>query len=442
MNIVFYSTCSNIYEKSSVQYFSNPSCCEQWNNSSFLKGNKITVVTQKPGMFLIDLNDGLLSQKARNVDYIVTEAVKEEEIASIIAGLKPDLVIAASFWVRPFDWLSIKDALVAEHLKAKGIKVICHKLSSVIDCFDKWRTHNLLEKHGFNVAKAVYVHHELYMNSGNRRELTTNVYRDSVLTEIKQLKFPVIIKDTTGLSSFGMDKVDTFAEVETILKSKRFTSDRIVEEYIPGQQFGTEIHGSNGNYRIFDPFFISTNQYGITSPKQNVKFGPVTCQKYDIEGLKNTLLTLARKLELNGIAQVDLIFDGTKWFIVEINPRLSGMSQLYALTTGSTVLDNLYQAAVIKKTDINVKSRFALDIKFPLVEDDIYNKLKESPAVKFIQKTINPAARQIREAGFIQIITGCCQTLQELKDNYLMIKPLIPQEEQIVCENYLNSISV
>ncbi len=388
-------------------------------------------------MFLIDLENGELKDKASGVEYIVTELVNERDIAELICELNPDLVIAASFWVRPFDWLSVKDSMVADYLIKMGIKTVCHKLSTVIDCFDKWRTHNLLEKLGFNVAKAVYVHHELYMNSGNRRELTTNVYRDSVLMQIKQLKFPVIIKDTTGLSSFGMDKVDTFSQVETILKSKRFTSDRIVEEYIEGEQFGTEIHGKDGNYRIFDPFFISTNQYGITSPKQNVKFGPLTGSRYKVEELKKLLLTLAKKAEFNGIAQVDLIFDGEKWFIVEINPRLSGMSQLYALTTDSTIYDNIYTAATITDSDINVKSKYALDIKFPLVEDSVFEQLKNASAVKFIQKTINPAARQIREAGFTQIIAGCCDSLNELKKQYLEIKPLIPEEEQKVCESYL-----
>lgn len=438
MKIVFYSTCSNVNDESSVFLQQFPSCCENWENSIVAKNNEIIIVTQKPASFLCDIEKNQLVKKCNSVKYIFRDEDKPKDFARVIIDLKPDMAIAMTFWVRPFDWLAVQDSLVGNELKSAGIKTYCQKLETAVDCFDKWRTHSLLQQHGFPCAKAVYVHHELYMNAGHRRELKTNVYKTSVLQQIKNLRFPVIIKDTTGLSSFGMDKVDTYEEVLGILQSKRFTSDRVVEEYISGEQLGCEIHGADGNYRIFSPFYISTNQYGITSPKQNVKFGPVNEEKYKVTELKNMLLELAVKLEFSGIVQADLVFDGNRWFVIEINTRLSGMSNTYSVSAGKTIYDLVFEAVNLKSSELNPPQKFVLDIKMPLCEEKVFEDLKNNCGVKFISRTINPAARQFREEGFVQLIAGGTDSTGELKKIYESIKEKLPPEEQILCESFLN----
>ena len=77
-----------------------------------------------------------------------------------------------------------------------------------------------------------------------------------------------------GLSSFGMDVASTFAEARHILLSKKNNGDRLVEEFLDGQSFGIEVYGTDGNYTVSAPLINSVNQFGLTSPKQNVKLGP------------------------------------------------------------------------------------------------------------------------------------------------------------------------
>ena len=94
---------------------------------------------------------------------------------------------------------------------------------------------------------------------------------------------------------------------------------------------------------MLPPFEFSVNQYGITSPKQSIKLGPCKLP----EALRNMMLKLAEKLELRGCAQVDLILDSEgEWHIIEINPRLSGMSYTYACMLGVSVFELMYKAAV------------------------------------------------------------------------------------------------
>ena len=143
----------------------------------------------------------------------------------------------------------------------------------------KQETHIFLEKNNFNTAKSVYVHHEHYWAERNKNIIQTNIYKEYVHNEIKKLKFPVVIKDTTGLSSYGMDVVQTYNEAIHILNSKKNNGDRLVEEYITGDSFGIEIYGNENNYFVSEVLINSVNQFGLTSPKQNVKLGPVLNEK-------------------------------------------------------------------------------------------------------------------------------------------------------------------
>ena len=435
MNILFYSTSSSLYDGDNISTFSLPSWAEQWEALAKKESEmNIILATQFPGTFMLDLKRNEVLEKSEKITYHIIQKDDEKEIAEELEELKPDLALALSFYVMPYDWLTVKDAMVADFLRKKGIKTICHSVDTALACFDKWRTHETLEKLGVNVAKAIHMHHELYINAGNRRELKGNVYRDAVFHEIKKLNFPLIIKDTTGLSSFGADVVNSYDEATGILKSKKTTSDRIIEEMISGEQFGCEIYGrydeneGRGSYRILPPFKFSVNQYGITSPKQSVKAGPVglsedEAEKYKIPELNKMLLKLANGLKLDGIAQVDLVFTGEKWFVIEVNPRLSGMSSTYAASVGHPLSEMIFEnlktekgklkagSGKVGREDCSENESFSfgdfhptLNIKFPILKKERLLELKALPYIAFVNQIENKAAKQIREQGYCEVI--------------------------------------
>ena len=435
MRILFFSTSSSLYDGEHIFSKTLPSWAEQWDSlARKLPEHEFVIASQLPGMFMLDLMGNEIAQKSEKIQYHLIQNDSEKKIAEELADLKPDLAIALSFYVTPYDWLTVKDAMVADFLRQMGIRTICHPVESALICFDKWRTHEFLEKIGVNCAKAVYMHHELYINGGNRRELKSNVYRDAIFHQIKKLKFPVIIKDTTGLSSFGADVVNNFEEALGILRSKKTTSDRIIEEMISGDQFGCEIYGKfdekkgRGDYTILPPFLFSVNQYGITSPKQSVKIGPfleeneALNEKYKLSELRKMLLKMAKALKLDGIAQVDLVFNGKKWFVIEINPRLSGMSTTYAASSGLPLSEVIFEYLMTSSQNAQSSQRFGfqfkptVNIKFPIMPEERLLELKALPYTAFVNQIENRAARQIREQGYCEVIvTG--ETRDELLEN-------------------------
>jgi len=252
------------------------------------------------------------------------------------------------------------------------------------------------------------------------------VYKASIRSQLEKLKLPLIIKDVAGLSSYGMTVVHTYGEAVGYLNSKRNNSNRIVEEYLTGEQFGLEVYGVPGNYSVMPLFTFSLNQYGITSPKQSAKYGPFEPDKE----LMSIVLKLAEHLELKGCAQFDLIKADGKWYVIEINPRRSGMAFTYCAGTGMTVFEMLYLTCV-EKQQIIVSDEKILNLKLPLISEQEMQKVLELPGITLLNQTNDLAAKQEREKGFCEcIIKG--DSLEKIKGTLELLKTRFPEEATIL----------
>ena len=390
MRIVFYSSNSNYYEPSSFINTTYPSFDKLW--ADFCSSNKehqFFTVSQKPAMFMPSST-------------IIVESYDTKEFARIILELQPDLAIAASFWITPYDWLPLKDAFIADELRKAGVRTICHSKETALLCFDKYRTSAFFDAQGFNHAPGFFVDHDLFFCAGNQTEVCDNVYKESVYRQLKEMEYPLIIKNPVGLSSYGMTVVNSYSEAYGYLNSKKNNSNRLIEKFLKGEQYGAEIYGHDGNYTVMPPFRLSVNQYGITSPKLCEKSGPVENPEYKTDELKKELLRLAKALDLNGFAQVDLIFSSGKWFIIEINPRLSGMTTTYAAAAGMNFYEYIFNAVTDGLNDVNLMP--VINKKIPLQTPQELEKLSQKENVLFISQIENKVAKQEREKGFCEAI--------------------------------------
>lgn len=429
MKIVFYSTNSNHYSEESFKYINMP----PYNRElTLLKENhpehEFLCIVQKPGMFLYDssVKDAVC----------LPQNLSADEVAEKIIEQKPDIAVACTYWTQPFDWLTMNDSVIAEKLRNAGIKTYCHTPQTAELCFNKKFTHDFLVSNRFKCARAVYVHHEMFYAERSKPVVQKNVYKDYVLYEISKLNFPVVIKDTGGLSSYGMDVARTYNEAVHIFNSKKFNGDRLVEEFIEGDSFGVEIYGKPGNYYISEVLINSVNQFGLTSPKQNVKLGPVQKEEFKVPQLKEEMRRLGEALKLNGIAQVDLIFSNGEWYIVEINSRISGMTQTVLSGMNLTVFDLLYKVSQSDSEKLEFpESDFVMNMKFPLLNEDERKALFDLPFVKYVNQIENNEAKQLREVGYAEVVF-CGKTLDELMKNLETIKNTLPsQMESVFYEN-------
>ena len=352
---VFYSTNSRMASPENVTIV-YPGRASSWDKlAEKYPDHEIYLVTQEAGRYLIDLEDGKLAGTPEKVKYIIMKPEDQvDEFAEKISSLEPDVAVALPSPTTPLDWNPIRDALIAEELEKKGIKTICHKAEAALDFFDKWRTVIKMRYNKFPIAGSRYVHNDLFNMEAEGH--VVNPYREYVIDNVRHMKYPVIIKGTTGAGSIGITVVDDPEEAVKIITDPNNNEDVLVEEFMKGEQFGTEIHGMPGHYSVLPPFYLSSNDSGITDPLRSVKYGPVTDEKYHIKELQKELIRLAEAFELKGSAQVDLVFSNDEWKIIEVNPRWSGMTTLTAAAEGHDALE-VYMDCVTGKgkdySDIN-----------------------------------------------------------------------------------------
>lgn len=427
MRIVIYNTSTNEFDRKNFCIEQSPRCADLYKNClKKYTSLEIILTYQLPSTFLLDFSDGEIFENSEKIQYHHLKGKNSHELAEEIIKLNPDIAVQATFWAEPFDWLPLQDCHIGEILKSRGIKTVCHPEKTALICFDKRRTRDFLLENSFNAAKSVYIHHELFRTERSHSEILNNPYQEMVLDSVEKLEFPVIIKDTFGLSSYGMDVVQTFGTAKNILMSKKNSGDRLVEEFLTGPQFGTEIHGTPGNYTVFPPFMFSTNQYGITSPKQSVKIGPILNEKYNLPEFYKTMTRLAEKLELNGIAQVDLVFHEKKWYVLDINPRLSGLTATIAASCGKQLPEMLLDSAFCRNKK-NPSLKYVIDMKFPVLSSEMQKKLYDFESILFVRQMFNKKARQHREEGFCEVIFGARDSLKELKDDLENLKENFPE---------------
>lgn len=261
-----------IGQKNVVKYTYTPKACVQWSimAEKHLE-DEIILVTGHDANCVVDFSEGELFSQSELIKYVVVPNLGTKEMADAIETEKPDIAVAVSTVNSPIDWNPVKDALVAKELKKRGIKAFAHVPEIAMDLTDKWRTNLLLRKYGIGVANAVLVQSELFNVKSD--SMTNNVYREYIFDALSDLNFPVVVKTTAGMGSMGVNVVDTLEEAYKILQEND-GGDVLVEEKLPGLQFGTEIEGSDGIYTVMPPFQFRTNDKGVTDSFRILKFGP------------------------------------------------------------------------------------------------------------------------------------------------------------------------
>lgn len=389
MKIVFYTAQTSVNTDMSMQYTLKPSRAEAWDElDAGYPDCEFVVVGPADALYLFDIKDGQICRQPEHVRYILLkDGASVEETVQVIAGEHPDVAVGIPFAAAGHDWMPIKTALIAEGLQKLGIQTLTNNANVSVAAFDKWRT-NILFRSFIKAAKAVYVHNDLYWAEKRLSKGQLNVYKEYIHIRVKELNYPVLVKDTLGAGSIGIEVMNSYEEVLAFLDSDKNDTDVLVEEFVKGEQFGTEIHGRKGRYSVLPPIALSVNDEGITEQRGAIKFGPVTKESYQFEKVQETLLAMAQKLGFEGTVQVDLVYKDGEWYVIEINPRWSGMTPLTAAMEGRSpyaiFVDSILGTDKNYSLPRNLRQVITFSAK-PMPEDAM-EKLSKDPHVDLITK--------------------------------------------------------
>lgn len=392
MRIVLY-TANSEFPDNTIYNKEYPDRGKIWDEiAEKYKEHEIIVVTKFPASFVfLDSDKGEFINLPKKVKFeVLPPKASNQEFADKIYNLKPDVAMDISVHSFNNDWGTLANSIVGDILRKKGIKVASNSINTALTFFDKWNTHISLKEKGFNVPNAVYINYNLLNTDRELPEVTAvNQYKEYIFYEIKNLKFPIIIKRITGTTSDGVYIAKTFEDACDFLNTNTSKSDFIAEEFIKGTEYGIEIRGIDGNYEVTFPYLLSSGDDGITHPFSNIKLGPVTNEKkFDLIGLKKEMLRLANEYKVCVNAQVDLIYDGKEFYIIEVNLRYSGLTPIICYAKDiyqfEMYIDYAIQFAEKKMEQKNQKEKYSIHLKLKNPNQEQIEELKKNNHVKNI----------------------------------------------------------
>lgn len=151
--------------------------------------------------------------------------------------------------------------------------------------------------------------------------------------DVRDIDFPVFIKPIEGRASIGCKRVDTRAELQYYVDN---WSRYIVQEYVSGDIIAVDIvrNHKTGQIEIAQRLELLRNSNGCGIAVEIVN---------NIE-VRDVCLSIAEKLNLNGVVNVEFFITENGPKIIEVNPRLpAGIA--YSCMAGLDVVMNALRIA-------------------------------------------------------------------------------------------------
>lgn len=430
--IVLFSSNSKFRDKTSncTVY---PKWADQWDEmASRHPDDEIWLVVQLNGRYFLDIRDGELVKEPQKIHLkVLPMEAKLKEFIEAVAELKPDIAIAMPGPVSGYDWNGIRDVGIAEGLRKRGIETLCYSADTALNCFDKWRTHQILKANGFRIPDALYLHYELFTSTKLDAVSTGNVYTEHILWEVENMKMPVVIKSTTGSSSMGIYVARDYEDAKNYLLSDKLVEDVVIEEFLDGEEYGAEVHGDRGDYVVSPPYRIFNTVKGeLNDPlgATTLKYGPILDEKLHIEEVRSELKRMAELMEFSGIMEIDLVLVKGEWYILEINNRWSGLTTLITGSQGRLPYDVYVDEADSAPAQLNDVSnlKYALQFKMKEATTEILEKVSQEPSMKsVIQYDVRMPGRD--PFSFNDAVMGGYDTMKDLIGGFDELQKKYPE---------------
>ncbi len=332
-------------------------------------------------------------------------------IADAIEACRPDVAVAVSRSAYPFDWNPIKDSMITEELERRGIRALAHPTFFSVACADKWRSNLLMRVARLPVLQSVYVDMNMFWCEKTMDSVSVNIYREYIEQRLRQLSYPVIVKGIFGTGG-KMITCDSFEALhEFLMNGHPDSQDYYVEEKAEGEELGVEIYGQDGHYEIGPFLYLNTEKKGYDFFKQNLKFGPVTDPKYGLDELREKLYAFARAARLCGGMEIDLIYRDGLCYLIDLNPRWSGLSKLSFACAGTDPMRAYADLAHGKKV-YRTAFRPHISFRISVADDRQEQALRQCPHV--IAMTLRKPVPQGGKPGTAKVIYGGFDTVAEL----------------------------
>ncbi|MFD9518088.1 acetyl-CoA carboxylase biotin carboxylase subunit family protein [Streptomyces sp. NPDC059979] len=270
----------------------------------------------------------------RHVDPDVTPA----ELAGLVADWGATAAVSVSLPCEN----AVRDATVRELLDARGIPTVVTPLAATLSLVDKWETKQLLLRAGLDVPRGFRADSDLLAGRG----LGVPAYPDAVRAEARRIGYPLLSKPIWDSTSMGIRALPDPAALDAYLADPPAVS-AVVEECVSGDLCSVDIVGGPGGYRVLplcwtgragpEPVFTFADlRWCGPRPEADAAFEPVA----------RKLVALCEELGVFGSVNVDMIYTGSRFVVLEVNPRIGGATTLSCAASGTNTFTALADLAL------------------------------------------------------------------------------------------------
>jgi len=290
----------------------------------------------------------------------IVKIIKEEQIQAVlpISLLEPE---------------GIRDSLVKNYIKNFNLQVtmVANSPVTMETTFDKWLTKEVLSNANIPVTAGKLIH-------SGQEQIKINDF----------FEFPVIVKERKSFTGKGIRIIHNQESFDKYL-TKNCEKKLFIEPFIKGAELSMEVISWKGK-KIFQPLVYKgeTRINILEHPAYRPRISPFKKGST----LEKKIIAMVNKavdvLFLEGASEFEFIIIDGEPFIMEINPRISGITKLCNAAGGVNVYKELTNISITDSISSNYgkEEKYALQLPLSVLpEGKFLNKLEKNPHVKYIK---------------------------------------------------------
>ncbi|MYT25212.1 ATP-grasp domain-containing protein, partial [Streptomyces sp. SID7760] len=285
--------------------------------------------------------------------------VTPRELADAVAAWGADAAVSISLPCEN----ALRDAAAKAFLDAEGIPTVMTPLAATMLLVDKWETKQLCERAGLAVPEGFRVDSDLLSGRG----LAVPGYRDALRLRAARLGYPLMAKPVWDSTSAGIRSMrgpadldayldgyldtpldaspDTSLDTSSAAPGPRAVS-AVVEQVVEGDLCSVDIVGRPGSYQVLPLCWTGRAGAEPVFTFAGLRWcGPREEEDAAFAAVARTLVDLCGSLGVYGSVNVDMVYSGGRFVVLEVNPRIGGATTLSCAASGTNTFASLARMA-------------------------------------------------------------------------------------------------
>ncbi|MER6253291.1 ATP-grasp domain-containing protein [Streptomyces sp. NPDC001584] len=275
--------------------------------------------------------------------------VTPRELADAVAAWGADAAVSISLPCEN----ALRDAAAKAFLDAVGIPTVMTPLAATMLLVDKWETKRLCERAGLPVPDGFRVDSDLLAGRG----LAVPGYRDALRVQAERIGYPLMSKPVWDSTSMGIRTLRSPADLDAYLAPGTPVSgavsgpepgvvSAVVEQVVEGDLCSVDIVGRPGAYQVLPLCWTGRAGAEPVFTFADLRWcGPREEADAAFAEVARTLVEFCGGLGVHGSVNVDMIYTGGRFVILEINPRIGGATTLSCAASGTNTFTSLTRLA-------------------------------------------------------------------------------------------------